>query len=201
MKLVYDVGINDADYVTQIKETIGHTDGKRKQKVVWICPYYRTWASMLNRCYSDKKYPTYKGCTVCDEWLIFSKFKSWMDVQDWEGKQLDKDILFPDNKAYRPETCVFVDSSINTFIIESGVIRGEYPIGVYWAKRGEKFKAQISNPFTGKREYLGYFTDPQEAHQAWLKRKLELAKLLAEEQADPRVAKALIERYENYIGS
>lgn len=35
----------------------------------------------------------------------------------------------------------------------------------------------------------------QEAHEAWLKRKLELAPLLAAEQEDPRVAEALINRY------
>lgn len=35
----------------------------------------------------------------------------------------------------------------------------------------------------------------QEAHEAWLKRKLELAHLLAAEQEDPRVAEALINRY------
>ena len=50
---------------------------------------------------------------------------------------------------------------------------------------------------TKKQENLGYFTCELEAHQAWLKRKLELAALAAE-QTDERVAKALIERYTNY---
>ena len=53
------------------------------------------------------------------------------------------------------------------------------------------------NTFTKKQEYLGLFTCEVEAHQAWLKRKLELAHLLAAEQTDGRVAKALIERYTN----
>lgn len=35
----------------------------------------------------------------------------------------------------------------------------------------------------------------QEAHEAWLKRKLELAHELAAIQEDPRVAKALTDRY------
>lgn len=48
------------------------------------------------------------------------------------------------------------------------------------------------------RKHLGFFHTPEEAHQAWLKAKLELAKKLAAEQDDPRVAKALVERYENY---
>jgi hypothetical protein len=47
-------------------------------------------------------------------------------------------------------------------------------------------------------KHLGYFSTPEEAHQAWLKAKIELAKELAAEQTDPRIAKALINRYENY---
>ena len=76
-KLVSGVGINDADYEVQ-KYTV--VSGKRKR--IWICPYYITWTHMLQRCYSEKsqlKHPTYKGCTVCDEWLIFSNFKTWME--------------------------------------------------------------------------------------------------------------------------
>lgn len=202
-KLVYGVGINDADYVVKVWETIGYVNGKQKQKLIWECPYYRVWGSMIQRCYSAKyqeKQPTYKGCTVSDEWLTFSVFKSWMENQDFEGKQLDKDLLFEGNKIYSAETCIFVSSVVNTFMIELGATRGEWPIGVCWNKKVEKFMAQCRNPFTKKGECLGLFTCPNEAHKTWLKRKLELAHLLASEQSDPRVAKALIERYTNYIG-
>ena len=61
--------------------------------------------------------------------------------------------------------------------------------------------SQCNNPFTKKSEYLGLFIDELEAHQTWLKRKLELAHLLAAEQTDKRVAKALISRYTNYSTS
>jgi hypothetical protein len=200
-KLVYGVGINDADYVVTKKETIRHVNGKRKQRLVWICPYYRVWHNMLERCYSPKfqeKYTTYKGCSVSKEWLRFSNFKRWMEKQDWEGLQLDKDLLFEGNKIYSAETCVFVTKAINTFTTDRGNDRGEWLIGVDWHKRVGKFKSQCRNPFTKKGEYLGYFACEQQAHKAWLKRKLELAHLLAAEQTDERVAKALIERYTNY---
>lgn len=36
------------------------------------------------------------------------------------------------------------------------------------------------------------------AHKAWLQYKLEQARILATKQTDVRVAKALIDRYENY---
>ena len=200
-KLVYGVGINDADYVTQKWETVGYVNGKQKQRLVWMCPYYRAWTSMLQRCYSTKlqeKYPTYKGCSVSEEWLRFSNFKRWMEKQDWGGKQLDKDLLFRGNKVYSEETCVFVTRMVNMFTVDRGASRGEWMIGVNWDKWANKFRASCRNPLTKKGEHLGLFESELEAHQAWLKRKLELAYLLAAEQTDERVAKALIARYTNY---
>ena len=196
-KLVFGVGINDADYVTHKWETV-ELNGVRKQKLVWTCPYYRVWHSMLQRCYSAKfqeRNPTYKGCSVSEEWLRFSNFRAWMEAQDFEDKQIDKDLLFEGNKVYSAETCVFVTKAVNMFTTDSGASRGEWLIGVYWNKGVGKFKSQCSNPFTKKGEHLGYFTCEKEAHQSWIKRKLELAHLLAAEQTDTSVAKALIERY------
>ena len=200
-KLVYGIGINDADYVTQKFETIGYIDGKQKQKLIWICPFYRAWKNMLNRCYSIKlqeRYPTYKGCSVTEEWLTFSVFKKWMESQDWQDNQLDKDLLFEGNKVYGPETCVFVSGTVNSFANDHGSKRGEWLIGVHWDKGTNKFMSQCGNPFTKKQDYLGLFDCEQEAHEAWLKRKLELAYELADEQPDERIAEALINRYSNY---
>lgn len=201
-KLVHGVGINDADYVVKKHETIGYVDGKRKRKAVWACPFYQAWRNMLSRCYStkfQKRQPTYRGCTVSEEWLTFSVFKTWMEKQDWQDNQLDKDLLFEGNKVYSSETCVFVTQEVNMFTIDSGATRGEWMIGVYWNKGANKFMSRCRSPFTKKNEYLGYFTCELEAHKAWLKRKLELAHELAAIQTDERVAKALIERYTNYI--
>ena len=46
-KLVCGVGINDADYVVTKQETIGYVDGKQKQKLIWRCPFYKTWTLHL----------------------------------------------------------------------------------------------------------------------------------------------------------
>lgn len=200
-RLVRGVGVNDADYVVRKNETIGYVGGKRKLKTVWVCPYYETWANMLSRCYSAKtqdRQPTYKGCSVSEEWLTFSVFKNWMKKQDWEGKHLDKDLLFEGNKVYSSDACVFVTQTVNSFTTDSGAARGDCLIGVNWNKRDCKFQSNCKNPFTNKKEHLGYFTTEMEAHEAWISRKLELARLLASEQADSRVSRALIERYTNY---
>lgn len=200
-KLIYGVGISDADYVVRKFETTGYVDGRQKRKLIWSCPFHQTWKDMIKRCYSAKfqeQSPTYRGCSVSEEWKTFSNFRAWMVEQDWEGMQLDKDLLVEGNKVYSSETCVFVSRMVNMFTTDRGNDRGEWMIGVYWHEGASKFKSQCSNPLTGKREHLGLFTCEETAHQAWLKRKLELAHELAEIQTDPRVAEALINRYTNY---
>jgi len=144
-KLVCGVGFNDSDVVTKCD------------------PFYSRWKGMLVRCYSAKyhaKRPTYIGCTVCDEWLTFSNFKSWMEKQDWKGKELDKDILVIGNKLYSPELCVFVTKLTNSFILDRASSRGSYPLGVYFDKKEGKIRAICKNPFSGKCEHLGYFSCP-----------------------------------------
>lgn len=200
-KLVCGVGINDVNYKVVRKFTVIGATGQTI-KTSWTCPFYRAWTNMINRCYNERALalqPSYRGCTVCEEWLLFSNFKKWMETQDWEGKQLDKDLLIRGNKIYSPDTCLFLASRINYFIKETNKSRGMFKIGVSWHKWAGKFTAAAS--CCGKdssKKYLGYFDTEQEAHKAWLTAKLEQARILSAEQSDPRIAKALKERYENY---
>lgn len=78
---------------------------------------YKSWNEMLKRCYSEKyqsKYPTYKGCSVCDEWLNLQNFGRWFDNNYVDGLHLDKDIKTKGNKQYSPSTCTFVTCADNT---------------------------------------------------------------------------------------
>ena len=207
-KFIYGVGINNADYAIKKYEELPRINGKQNQKLVWICPFYDKWKGMLKRCYSENykdKRPTYEGCSVCDEWLTFSKFKSWMETQDWEDKQLDKDLLVYQNKAYSPETCCFLSSQLNQFLVKNGSRRGEYPIGVcYLIKRKQMVKEHI-NPYQshisyrGKSFSLGMFNNDFEAHRAWQKAKAALAFDLSLEQTDERVKQGLIRVYEKIL--
>jgi len=194
--LVYGVGINDSDYNVYLWELIGGV-----RKMVWRCPFYEKWKSMLRRCYSEEFHnnnPTYSGCSTSPEWHRFMTFRAWMENQEWEGKHLDKDLLVKGNKIYGPDTCVFLTDTINYFLKERGASRGSFPIGVHFEKQTGKFVAQIGDTVNGGRLRLGYFDTPEEAHQAWLTEKLRQAKILTADQSDPRVAEALINRYENY---
>lgn len=170
MKLVHGVGFNDADY--KVNPLINN------RRV--CCKAYQTWRGMLQRAYSTvwhKRYPTYIGVTVCDEWHRFSNFKKWYDINHVDGWQLDKDII-TNSKMYSPSSCIFVPGWLNKFIIDSGAIRGDMPIGVSLHKRGMAFQSNCKNPISGKKEYLGWFSSPVDAHRAWIDRKTELAYLL-----------------------
>ena len=187
-KLICGVGVNDLSRPVRTK-----LNGKEVK-----CPFYTRWMAMLRRCYCPKFHlerPTYVGCSVTEEWLLFSNFERWMKTQDWEGKELDKDLLKAGNKLYSPDFCVFIPRELNSFTKDSGAIRGEYPLGVHLHKGKGRFKAQCRNPFTKRQEHLGLFDTPDEAHLAWRKRKHELALIYADQQTDPRVAEALRTRY------
>lgn len=187
IKKVYGFGINDADYLIHYVE-----DGQQ-----FHCPFYSRWHAMLRRCYSEKyhvKKPTYKNCTICNEWLIFSQFKQWMIQQDWEGKHLDKDLLVPGNNVYAPDRCLFVPQEINALLTDSAAKRGQWPIGVNYHTRTRKFAANISLNI-GKQKHLGLFKTPEAAHQAYLKAKSDYIKLLIEKyrENNPVLSNALVQ--------
>jgi len=181
-KLVYGVGINDASYIIT-----DNSSGKQN-----ICPYYQSWKAMIGRCYSAKEHkrrPTYIDCSVCESWILFSNFKEWMKIQDWEGKQLDKDIINPGNKVYSPESCAFVTRDINQIICDAGAIRGVYPVGVSLSKSCNKF--EVHARIWGVRENLGYYKDVDDASTAYKKAKREYMLEIASILLDKRVADGL----------
>ena len=178
---VYRVGINDANYVV-----CPRVNGK-----IVRCPFYLCWANMLKRCYSENfqaSNPTYVGCKVTNEWHSFMAFKSWMEFQDWKGKQLDKDLI-GNRKLYSPENCVFISQSLNTLFNDKGVSKGEYPLGVCWNKEMRKFQASISE--NGKNKHLGYFISTADAHEAWRNAKIEIANVYLSNESNSRIRYAI----------
>ena len=134
---------------------------------------YKTWQSMLERCYNEKcqeKNPTYKNCSVTDEWHNFQNFAEWFydNYYEIEGERmhLDKDILLKHNKIYSPDTCIFVPQTINSLFTKSDKSRGESVIGTSLYKNGKYVaQCQIFNPETGKskKENLGYYITQEKA--------------------------------------
>lgn len=191
--LVYGVGVNDADYHVSVKG-----DKENPRKVTWRCPFYSRWANMLKRCYCEKyqeKRPTYKGVTVCDDWLTFSKFKAWMETKNWEGNHLDKDALSSESKIYSPDTCAFISSTINSFINDSLKSRGDMMLGVSWSASSGKFMAKCRDPISEKQVYLGVFASEIDAHLAWKKKKLEILERMKGEIDDKNIYNSLVDRF------
>ena len=132
-KLHYGVGINDLSNKTS-------ANGKH-------FGFYRTWKSMLQRCYSSRyhtRHPTYKECYVHDSWLSLSNFNVWYDANYIAGFELDKDILIPGNKMYGPETCAFVPGALNRILYVNTSKTGIMPPGITAHKKRKHILYQAS---------------------------------------------------------
>ena len=172
---VYGVGILGTKYPSKVNGV------KTKE--------YELWTGMLERCYSDaykKRYPTYEGCEVSDNFKSYEYFYEWCHKQvgfdnDGNGNQfhLDKDLLVKGNKVYSESTCVFIPKDINLLLTKSTASRGEHLIGVSWNKRNKAFVAMVSRS-KGKPEYLGSFNTEIEAFEAYKQAK----EVFVKEQAD-----------------
>ena len=169
--MIYGKGINDADYVVCPKV----------EGIVKWCPFYSVWKGMLKRCYCKSKkssHPTYVNTIVCDEWLRFSTFKAWMETQDWEGKQLDKDLKSDFCDIYSPKTCIFISKSLNVFINMDQITKSILLPGVSvstsgkYIARGKEF---------GKSVYIGGFDSEIMAHTAYINHKLSLVEKFTED--------------------
>jgi len=172
--MIYNIGIPDVDYP------------------VAKCPFYNRWKDMLKRCYSQKylkKQPSYLGSSVCEEWKYLSNFKRWMEIQDWEGKHLDKDLLYPGNKIYSPNTCIFISPSLNSFMTNSSLKNSSGFNGVRLEKRTMKWESKICKEY--KTYHIGTYHSKEEAYYYYkVERNREVLKWI-EKIEDNRIKKAL----------
>ena len=183
---VYGVGVLGAKYPSRVNGV--HTKE------------YDLWYSMLRRCYSDnskKKYPTYEGCEVSDNFKSYEYFYEWCNKQIGfgnEGRHLDKDLLVKGNKLYSEDSCVFIPVEINSLLVKRENMRGKYLIGVHWCNTKKVFVAQVSKN-KGKSEYLGSFNTEIEAFNAYKQAKESFIKEQAnnwKSKIDERAYKALM---------
>lgn len=169
---------------------------------------YKTWNHMLQRCFDEKcqiKRPTYKGCTVCDEWLNFQVFAEWYykNYYEIEGEimHLDKDILVKGNKIYSAENCIFIPERINTLFTKCDKARGKYPIGVSHYKQHNKYSSNCHvynfKENKSKQIHLGYYNTPEEAFKVYKQFKESYIKQIADLYKD-KIPKKLYDTMYNY---
>ena len=170
---LHGAGLNDAPYMVFLT---------KNRKIIGMCPFYGAWSNMINRCYGvafQEKQPTYIGCTVCPDWLLFTNFKSWMIKQNWKGMCLDKDLKIFGNKEYNPEACEFVSNDLNVLLTNTAKAKGEWPLGVSFCKQTKKFTSscRVENKLVS----LGCFTTPELAHDAYMEFKINRIKYFIQE--------------------
>lgn len=154
-------------------------DGKRTKS-------FDTWHDMIKRCYSNKNlnsHPTYEDKYVCEDWLNYQNFGEWFTKNYYEisgeRMQLDKDILNKGNRIYDTENCCFVPNRINALFTKRQNKRGQFPIGVTYDKKRNKYKANCS--FEESQKYLGSYGTSEEAFNSYKQFKEKYIKEIADE--------------------
>lgn len=156
-KLIYGVGYNSkGGYKTSI-------NGKPTKA-------YRTWNSMMRRCYDLKSHdsqPAYSKYSVAECWHDYQVFADWFYRHPYSDMnyELDKDILFSGNKIYSPSTCCFLPRQLNGLLTDSAAVRGKHPQGVCFSKSRGVYLSRLR--VNGKLRGLGSFSCPNEAYQIY----------------------------------
>ena len=154
---VYGIGV--------LGDEIAKVNGKHTKE-------YKRWKGMLQRCYGEschKLQPTYKDCSVSENFKFFSYFKEWSNKQiganalDDKGNPfaLDKDILIKGNKQYGEDVCVFIPRELNNLVTNCSKSRGDSVIGVCYSKAHKKYLSKVRK--YGKLIHLGHFDTEIEA--------------------------------------
>lgn len=161
---------------------------------------YNIWNAIRQRCYNlniqDRLYPQYIGCTMSEDFLIFSKFKEWYNNQigcDQDGWHIDKDLLVKGNKVYSAETCILLPKQINSAIVIHNRGSNNFPMGVIYNCTKTRYRARIQRKEGW--ESLGAYDTPEEAFYAYKPVKEAYVKSIAEQwkdKIDPRAYQALM---------
>ena len=171
----------------------------------------RVWRGILRR--SGKRdtnmhnYEAYKDCTLDPRWFKLSVFKEWIEQwDDFENKEVDKDILIPGNLHYGPDTCLMVRKIVNSWFKPHDENKSDLLRGVCWnngwkkGKSSKPYRAQISplqvvdgEAKIGKRTFLGYFFTEEEASDAFQKARKESLQILVDTETDMKVRDAILQ--------
>ena len=134
------------------------------------------WYGIKLRCQSgtssQKARPTYKGCSMSDNFKDYQLFTNWYVPQvgyGVDGYHIDKDILYNGNKLYGEDTCVLVPLDLNNFFVSCNARRGDCPQGLTFRQDINKYQVVVRAG--GRSVYLGVFADILCAKAAYKKAK------------------------------
>lgn len=139
-----------------------------------------------------ERHHAYEDAKVCEEWLNFQTFAKWYDEHYYkiEGSlQIDKDIKYPGNVIYSPQTCLLTPQKINLMFMNKSNNRG-LPNGI--ARQGNNYSAKYNG------EHIGTYPTLEEAYYQQTKKKKEVIVELANEYKEvmPQYVYDIIVGYE-----
>lgn len=119
---------------------------------------YNVWHDMIRRCYSEKSKEKFQAyfhiCMVSKLWHNYQNFAEWFNENKYEvdGRlHIDKDILYPGNKIYCPDTCLLVPQRINMLFLNKPNKRG-LPNGI--VRYSDKYLVKYNGVEYGYRNTL-----------------------------------------------
>lgn len=135
-------------------------------------PHYGAWTRMIERCFSEaslKRNPQYAGVSICQEWSLFSEFEKWSIKNFRLGWTLDKDVIDLSGILYSPRTCCYLPQEVNKSILDSGSIRSEHGLGVWYKRPSCGMVSERARPYVAEinNRKIGTFPDSCSAHRAW----------------------------------
>lgn len=141
---------------------------------------YNVWHDMIRRCYSEKSKEKFQAyfhiCMVSKLWHNYQNFAEWFNENKYEvdGRlHIDKDILYPGNKIYCPDTCILVPQSINMLFMNKPNKRG-LPNGISLTQTG-KYDVKYC------KKKLGRYNSLEDAFLVYAKEKKNAIVKIAEE--------------------
>lgn len=143
---------------------------------------YNVWHDMIRRCYSEKSKEKFQAyfhvCKVSKLWHDYQNFAEWFNENKYEvdGRlHIDKDILYPGNKIYCPDTCLLVPQRINMLFLNKPNKRG-LPNGI--VRYSDKYLVKYNGV-----EY-GYRNTLEDAFELYAKVKKDAIIKIANEYKD-----------------
>ncbi|QGH72497.1 MAG: putative DNA-binding protein [Myoviridae sp. ctThM1] len=177
MGLLYGVGNSQVDICGPTSRKIGDK---------WVMyPEYLMWKGVLNRACSEGEKLRRPSCkeSLCNPaWYLRKNFQDWYFAQehyyDSNGEilQIDKDIIFINNKTYGPETSALVPRYVN--IVTRKMSKGVMP-WVAYQRKGPRMINEFKNPWRFEVFHEGQsirgsrYHTPLDAHLAACEVKIE----------------------------
>jgi len=175
---------------------VGINDILESSQAPHIKPFYKTWQNLIMRCYNPSfqkgRYVVYRGYTVHPDWHKFSNFKTWMEKQDWQGKELDKDVLGEGEKIYSPDTCAFVSIYTNRVFRKFERKNRNIKIDTRQPHYKNRKRYSVCISKFGKVKYFGHYYTIEEAKKEERKPYSQYIRELSDYETDPRIKAKLL---------